>query len=464
MSGLAAARVLAGCEPASGAPRQRPTGPVVLLEASARLGGKVRTGDLDGSPVELGPDQFLRRDPSAERLCRLLGLGGDLVEPAVASAAVFARGQLRRLPAGLVLGVPTDIDALAESGIVSDEAVSRLREAPGAPAPTPAEAGLRDGPEEERSAADLLRPLYGDEILDVLVDPLLGGINAGRIDSLSLGMTAPLLAEALVTGRVVSPPPRSHGQSSVFFGLKGGLSRLVTAAADELGAAGVDLRLEAGAVSLGGRSGRRGGFEITTDEGDRIECDGVVLALPAFRAASLIEETVPAAAGPLAAIEYASVAVVTYALPAATALPPGLSGFLVPRREGLLMTAATFLSEKWPWMRGEDDILVRVSAGRAGDERTRSLGEDELGRRLWDEFAALAGVAAAPRAASVTAWERAFPQYSPGHRRRIAAVESALADLPGVELAGALLGGIGLPACLSSGERAAVAVLSSITP
>lgn len=460
MSGLAATRVLVGCEPATlSAPVAR-AGRVVLLEASHGLGGKVETGAVGGQPVELGPDQFLRRDPSGERLCRLLGLGGDLVEPAARSAAVFARGRLRPLPAGLVLGVPSDLDSLGESGVVSEEAVERLRTA-GAPQarPTPAEAGLADGPGEERSAADLLRPRLGDEVLEVLVDPLLGGINAGRIEDLSLGLTAPVLAEALVAGREIVPAARpSAGGASPFYGLSGGLSRLVAATRRELEAGGAELRLGTRAVTVRRRAC---GFEVETAAGDVISAAAVVLAVPAFQAAGLVAEISAEAARELAAIDYASVAVCTYALPPAASVPSGVSGFLVPRREGMLMTAGTFLSEKWPWMR-RDGVLVRLSAGRAGDERIAGMRDDELADRLRREFADVTGVREAPTAASVRRWERSFPQYAPGHRRRVGTIRHLL-ERDGLALAGALLGGIGIPACISSGERAAASV-SSLSP
>ena len=121
VSGLAAARVLAGLGPVSegGASAGGGRGVrVIVLEAGPAMGGKVTSGELAGQPVELGPDQFLRRDPSAERLCRILGLGEDLVAPAASTAAVWSRGEMRGLPRGLVLGVPTDLDAVASSGIV----------------------------------------------------------------------------------------------------------------------------------------------------------------------------------------------------------------------------------------------------------------------------------------------------------------------------------------------------------
>jgi len=177
MSGLAAARVLAGAPPVSagagglndsagGLNAGAGGASVVLLEASDRLGGKVLTESFAGGLVELGADQFLRRDSSAEQLCHFLGLGDDLVAPGASSAAVFARSRPRQLPARLVLGVPTDLDALAGSGIVGDEAIDHARCDADRDGPVldAADVGL-DASEDagrERSAGAVLRARLGD--------------------------------------------------------------------------------------------------------------------------------------------------------------------------------------------------------------------------------------------------------------------------------------------------------------
>lgn len=488
MSGLAAARMLAGAAGVSDAAGTRDdsdggrldgagTGDgsgsalvsVVLLEASGRLGGKVLTGSLAGGPVEIGPDQFLRRDPSAERLCRSLGLGDDLVAPGAASAAVFAASRPRQLPAGLLLGVPTDLDALAASGIVGAEALELARGDADRSGPIleAGDVGLdrSEDPGRERSAGEVLRPRLGDEIVDRLVDPMLGGINASGVDSLSLGTVAPQIAQLLVGRRdVIAPlaeaaPVAGKVRESPFLGLVGGLGRMVARLEDELGPLGCDVRLGCPALKVSLASAGTG-YVVDTPAGP-LDADGIVLAVPADLAARLLADIAPEAARLLAEIAYASVAVVTYSFDQdVPAVLEGWSGVLVPRRERALTTAVTLLSQKWPWTASSSAAraIVRVSAGRHGDARIATMSDAELVVAIAGELAHFTGITATPNGCHVQRWDRAFPQYAPGHAARIRGCRRRLAELRGVELAGASLGGIGIPACITSGERAAVAL------
>ncbi|MGH9170081.1 MAG: protoporphyrinogen oxidase [Acidimicrobiales bacterium] len=509
VSGLAAARLLAGGEPVSAAGAGLLGAfegwQVVLLEASGRLGGKVVTA-TGARPVELGPDQFLRRDPSALNLCRQLGLEHDLVEPAAGTAAVFSRGMPRQLPGGLVLGVPTDMEALSSSGVVGDEAVAFAAgegerhgepltaadvglDVPGVNGPAAADAGGADGatavaedPESsagEISAGEILRRRLGDEIVDHLVDPLLGGINAGSVDHLSLGTAAPQLAGALVGrhdviaplkalatggasgaggpkgGSVVRARPTAAVASSPFFGLVGGLGRIVDRAGAELQQLGCDVRLNSPARSVRSVRQGQGGYIVDTAAGS-IEADRVVLAVPAPAAAALLGDVAPLSVPPLAAVRYASVAVATlWFEPGSNPAIEGWTGVLVPRAEGAVATAVTFLSYKWPWIvETGGGPLVRMSAGRSQDNRAAALNDRDLGLQLVAELARFTGITARPSEVKVTRWPDSFPQYRPGHAHRVAAWQRALEPHPGIALAGAALGGIGIPACITSGERA----------
>jgi oxygen-dependent protoporphyrinogen oxidase len=464
MSGLAAARSLS-----------RRGAEIVVLEAAERFGGKVHTGRLPGSGavVELGPDQFLRRDPSAEQWCRELGLGELLVAPAARTAGVYSYGRMRELPSGLVLGLPTDLDAVAASGVVSPAGVERARadaDASGEHPPmtaaelglTPAEGGAVPA-ERERSAGALLRPRLGDEVVDRLVDPLLGGINAGSVDTMSLGVSAPVIAAALAGQRHVIPALAARASTggdaeSPFYGLRGGLGQMVDACVAELRALGVQLRPSTAVAALE-RAGTR--FVVHTLAGGRIEADAVVLAAPGASSASILQHLLPDAATELGAVPYASVAVLTLAYRRGTIeTPEHWSGVLVPRVEGMLMTAATWLTTKWPWMAVDDLQLVRISAGRFGDPRIKEMSDDDLACELAGELERVIGATAHPDDWHLVRWDRSFPQYRPGHRFLVERLRQMLGRWPGLELAGALLGGIGIPACISSGTAAAARVAS----
>jgi oxygen-dependent protoporphyrinogen oxidase len=482
ISGLAAARVLAGGAPASSESLEDPVAEgdveVLVLDAADRAGGKVHSGTFQGCAIDFGPDNFLTRDQSAAQLCRLLGLGDDLVPPATSSASVLARGRLRPLPRGLVLGIPTDLKALARSGIVSAPGLARAALDLVAPGPTfrASSLGLRPGEGPEWDAASIIGRRLGREVVQRLVDPLLGGINAGSTGQLSLAVVAPQVARQLdgrrsviealrplvapVSGADAGKPTRAGGDAKpLFLGLMGGLGRMVEALVADLQARSVTLRTGAEVTAV-----RRNGklVELETSTGTEV-VDAVVLATPGYSSARLLVDSIPPAAAELASVPYAAVVLVTLAWRSGSipSLPNG-SGFLVPRREGRLLTGCTFISSKWPHMALPAEIVIRASTGRYGDERSSAMSDEEVVQKVLGELEEMIGVSVPPRASFVQRWPKAFPQYLPGHLHRIERARAALSGPPPIELAGAVLGGIGIPACVTSGERAAVAVLGRL--
>jgi len=427
---------------------------VVLLEAGDRLGGKVRTGSLAGRAMDLGPDSFLARRPEAVRLCTELGLADDLVAPAATSAGVWSRGRVRTLPAGQVLGVPTDPWALARSGIVSALGAARAAVEPVLPGRPLAEGS-------DAAVGRLVGRRFGREVAERLVDPLLGGINAGSTDALSVVAAAPQLAAAarrsrsLVRGLRGAP---AAAPGPVFLTHPGGLSVVVDALAARVDELGVTVRRSCPVEAVEPRAG--GGYRLPVPGGG-VEADGVVLALPAPAAAGLVAGAAPAAAPTLAAVRAASVVLVGLAYRAGDAPPdPVGSGFLVPRPERRLMTACSWASAKWAHLGSDGMVRLRVSAGRVDDLRAMAMDDDEVVERLRVELEAAVGLSADPIDVQVARWPDGFPQYAPGHLDRMAGVQAELdRALPGVALAGAALGGIGIPACVGSGRAAATRVL-----
>ncbi|MGH9182741.1 MAG: protoporphyrinogen oxidase [Acidimicrobiales bacterium] len=436
--------------------------PVTVVEADGRLGGKIRTQPFAGVDLDRGADAFVVRAPEDVWLCREVGLADRLVPSAAATASVWARGRLRRLPAGLVLGVPTAPLPLARSRILSPLGMVRA----GLDLVVPPRRGAGDNDE---AVGKLVRRRLGAQAHELLVDPLVGGINAGDSDRLSLAVTAPALADAarhrsLVLGaRALRRTQVTGGPAAApaSWSLAGGLGTLVARLARRLGDAGARVRTATRAEALVA-DGDGWVVEVTGTRGvpDRLGAAAVVLATPAHATAELLAPLVPEAAATLAGVEHASVAVVAMAYPpGALRRPPGDSGFLVPRREGWLMTACSWASAKWPHLAVPGQELLRVSAGRHRDPRPLDLDDGPLVERLHHELDQVVGATTGPSAWAVTRWERAFPQFAPGHLRRVAGVEAALAArLPGLALAGAAVSGAGIPACIASGRRAAASV------
>ena len=423
----------------------------VVLEASDRAGGKVHTSELDGVALDVGPDTFLGRMPWAVDLCRELGLDDDLIAPATAQAWLWSRAELRRLPDGLALGVPLKPLTLARSGVVSPEGLARAALDVVLP---------QIKPRADPSVADVIGGRLGDEVLNRLVDPLIGGINAGRSDRLSLAAVAPDLFAAFRRHRSLIVGLRSERRKAppsdapLFLGLRGGMERLTSTLAAKL-----DLRLSTPVDAVTTSAGQ---LSVVVRGGEPLRADAVVLATPASTAAGALRGASPSAAASLSQIRYASVAVATLAYKPAD-IPHKLngSGFLVPRVDGRLLTACTWFSSKWPNLRPNGLVLLRCSAGRDGDERIAGLDDTELVGRLHAEAAEALGLRAAPVESVVTRWPNAFPQYDVGHLGRVDAAERALArQLPGVTLVGASYRGVGIASCVRQAKEAARRIAS----
>jgi oxygen-dependent protoporphyrinogen oxidase len=440
IAGLAAAFELAGAEPAAA---------VVVLEGSNRVGGKILTTTFAGRPVDAGADAFLARHPAGVELAGEVGLGARLVSPAATSALVVSDGTLRPFPPGTLLGVPTDLDAAARSGLLSPAAIERLSQDPGPPL----------GEDEDAAIGPLVRSRLGDEVLDRLVGPLVGGINAGDPERLSVRATTPQLAAAAAYPNMIEGAAtlaRTGGDGPVFFGLTGGMGELVGAVAARLD----EIRTGEPVVAVE-PAGR--GWRVVTPR-DALDVDGVVLAVPAPVAAGLARPIAPETAELVAGIEAASVVLVTVAFSGDDVRHPlDASGFLVPPSEPGLLTACSFASSKWAHLHADDGpVILRLSAGRAGDERAFEMDDADLVDRLLGELDRYLSVGGDPVEVRVTRWPQSFPQYAVGHLARIDAIESALASsAPGVALAGAAYRGLGVPACIDQGRAAARAMLAS---
>ncbi|MCL9758054.1 protoporphyrinogen oxidase [Frankia sp. AiPa1] len=444
VAGLAAAHALAG------------HAEVTVLDAASRVGGKLHTTPIEGMDVEEGAESFLARVPDGLRLARQIGLGHDVVHPATTSASLWIRGRLRPIPPNTMLGVPTDALGLIRSGVLSPWGM--LRAAADLALP-------RSSFPDDPTVGAYVGARVGREVVDLLVDPLLGGVYAGRADALSLRATVPQLVPILAEDRSLllgahrvrarTGPATSGTATPMFASVRGGLGRFATRLAERCGATvrtGVPVRaLErtgSGWRVVCGRD-RAGGTP------EPLDADAVILAVPAGETRSLLRPLAPHAAAPLAGVPYASVGLVTLVYRDVT--PPSGSGFLVPARAGTSVKAATYLTAKWPHVGSERLTVVRASLGRAGADDELTRGDTELAGVAAAEIAQITGLLARPIALRVSRWEGGLPQYLPGHLNRIASVRRALPA--GLALAGAGYDGIGIPACIRSGEAAAAAVL-----
>ena len=431
---------------------------VVLVEAAEHPGGKFATTEIDGVSFESGPDSFVAREPHVERLATAVGLGHELIPPAIFGAHIWSDGKLRRVPSDFVFGMPASPLAALRSGLLSPVGAARA----GADLLLP---GPLAGP--DISIGDFVRRRFGPEVLDRLVDPLLAGTRAGRASDISLAAAVPQIDalarrhRSLAVGlarskragtKVGGPPP--------FLAPHSGMSRLIEALVDDLSKT-VEIRTSAGARRI---ERHHDGYRVHLEGEASIEADALLLAVPAFVASELLGALNPLAAGELAGIEYASVATACFIWPPGSVdVPPDASGLLVPSREGRTLAAATWFSQKWPHLAPPDGrIVVKAFAGRAAGDAESGMSDDRLLSALLDDLTAAIDVRARrPLAAEVVRWPRALPQYAVGHLDRIGRIEEALRSTPGIHLAGAAYGGTGISDSVKSAQAAADRIVHS---
>jgi oxygen-dependent protoporphyrinogen oxidase len=418
---------------------------VLLLEGSPQVGGKLRSAEVAGLTVDVGAEAMLARRP--EGLALADELGTEVVHPTPATSAVWSRGALRAMPRSL-MGVPFDLDQLAASGVLSPEGLARASEE----ADTPVEADV--------SVGDLVAARLGDELVDRLVEPLLGGVYAGHARRISAAAAVPQLLAMARRGSLLEQAASVPSSGApVFASLLGGMGRLPGLVAD---GGGFEVRTSATV-----RAVRRTptGWALTvgpTTAAETVEADDVVLATPAAATARLLGEVLPDAAAELGEVEAASVAVVTLAFRARD-VPDALfdrSGFLVPPVERRTIKASTFSFAKWAWVRDLDPdvVVLRTSLGRHREEATLQADDAALVRVSLADLAAMAGVTARPVDTHVQRWGGALPQYAVGHLDRVARVRAAVGAQPGLAVCGASYDGVGIPAVIGSARRAVASV------
>ncbi|WP_030659592.1 protoporphyrinogen oxidase [Streptomyces rimosus] len=462
IAGLTAAARLSGAAGGSGSGAR-----VTLLESAGRLGGKLLCGEVGGVPVDLGAEAVFAKQPSAVELAREVGLGDELEPPVTAEASLWTRGALHPLPRGHIMGIPADLDSLAACGVLSADGLARARQDLALP---------RTDVGDDIAVGRYVAARLGREVVDRLVEPLLGGVYAGHADRISLRAALPHLLpivreeRSLLEGirRMRGPAPEAPKPAAAvppFRSVRGGLGRLPLAVARACRAAGVDIRTATAARTL--RSTGHG-WRLTVRDAageHRIDADAVVLAVPAPAAARLLADEVPAAAAALRAVEYADMALITMVFTRAD-LPgelPG-SGFLVPPVDGRLIKAATFLSSKWAWpgRSAPDKVVVRTSVGRYGEDTALCLDDAELVARSRAELAEATGVAAVPYDSAVTRWGTGLPQYTVGHVGRMTQVREHLGRLGTLAVCGAAYDGVGITHCVEGAGRAAETVTAAL--
>ncbi len=435
---------------------------VTVFEGNVDVGGKLRLGEVAGQPVDLGAEAMLNRRPEGRALARAVGLEASIVHPRATSAGVWSRGAVRPLPP-TVMGIPADVSAPALGSLLSPAGRVRVQADRWLPAP---------GVEDDVGVGRLVARRLGRQVRDRLVDPMLGGVYAGRSDEISLQAALPQVAAQLRAGsgllaaasRVLARSDESPGQDPlpVFAGIDGGVGRLPAAVAGDAVRRGAVVRCS---TMVRGLERTPAGWRLVVGPAacpEEVSADAVIVATPAVAAARLLATAAPHAAHELAGIEYASVAVVTVAMRAVdVSVELSGSGFLVPAIDGRAIKAATYSSRKWGWLR-DDLVVIRCSIGRHRDEAALQHSDAELVQAAVADLRDAVGLRAPLLDANVTRWGGGLPQYAVGHLDRVRRIRESVAAVPGLEVCGAAFDGVGIPAVIATGTQAAARVLEQL--
>lgn len=441
---------------------------VKLLEAAPRLGGSIATERIGDFLVEAGPDSFITEKPWALRLCERLGITSRLISTQAAYQKVYVvhQGALQPLPEGFFLLAPTRLWPFLRTPLFSRS--GKLRMACELFVP-------RGGADSDESLATFVRRRFGQEALERVAQPLVGGIYAADPEKLSLAATMPRFLElerrkrsiiwAMWSEQWRQSRSRQRGSGarwSLFVTFSGGMQELVDAVASRLPEASVHVGSPVTGLE---QNATQGTWTLRTSGGERFDAAAVILAAPAYRSAEIVAPLAADLAQDLKATPYASTATVSLAYREDN-FPHGLDsfGFVVPSAESRKIMACTFSSMKYAGRAPEGHALLRAFVGGALQP---SLFEDDdatMESNVRHELASLLGVKAEPLFSRIRRHPGSMPQYQVGHQQRIRRIEGRLSGLSGLALAGSAYHGVGIADCIHSGEAAAEKVLEMLSP
>lgn len=425
---------------------------IKLLEASDRLGGKIRTKRQSGFIIERGPDSFLARKKPAVRLAENLGLQDELVRNRTGQAYIHIGDQLYKMPKGSYMGVPTSLDSLKENTILSEEGKRRAA----SDLTLPPSQGLDD-----QSLGQFFRRRFGDELVENVLEPLLSGIYSGDLDEMSLQATFPDFYHleqqygSLIEGLERTRPKQKHQTGKTpgqFFAFKNGLDTFVQQLAKEIDDDVISLASKVEQITY-----KDGKYII--EAGETLEVDAVLLTTPHHVLPTVFPEHDFFQA--FADVPLTSVANVALALDE-SAVKQTLdgTGFVVSRNSDFRITACTWTHKKWEHTTPKGKVLLRAYVGKPSDQEIVTRSDEEIIDVVLHDIKQTMTMTGEPNFAVVTRWQEAMPQYTVGHGDRIEEVRAQMsAILPGAFIAGSSYEGVGIPDCIGQAENAVEQIL-----
>ncbi|RXZ00272.1 protoporphyrinogen oxidase [Fictibacillus sp. S7] len=433
-----------------------------LIEASSRLGGKIKTIHREGFVIERGPDSYLGRKKSMTRLIEQAGLADKLVNNETGQAYVMSGGALHRIPEGAVMGVPTKVGPFIKTKLFSPAGKAR--------AALDLVLPRREEADTDISVGHFFRRRLGDQVVENLIEPLLSGIYAGDIDRLSLQSTFPQFQDvekksrSLILGMKQNIPkpsdrPGAYGKKKgQFLTLSSGLESLVERIEEQLEPESIWKNKKVSGVARE----ETGRYRIDLEDGTNTHADAVILASPYSVTKHLLPEQLRVDG--FHATPSTSVATVAMAFPvSALKMDINGTGFVISRKEPTTITACTWTHRKWPHTTPEGMVLLRCYVGRANNQDIVFESDETILKTVLKDLNIIMDIAAEPEFYYVSRWIQSMPQYEVNHKQQWERLQANLSEhFPGVYAAGASYEGVGLPDCVASAEKAVMHIVKNL--
>ncbi len=436
-----------------------------LWESETRLGGKIATLSREGFRCETGPNGFLDNVPQTMEMVEELGLGDRLLRSSDAARRryIFSGGRLRALPEGPAAFLRSDLLSLrGRLRIVGEYFVPPRKEA-------------ADG--EDETVASFIRRRLGEEALQKLIDPMTSGIYAGDPETMSMASCFPRVVAlerqygGMIRGMIAKQKEaRAAGQKraagagpgGTLMSFENGLQEMIDTLAAVLGDrrhTGAPVR----SLTVTGE-GKDRQYELAFADGSKVSADAVILAVPAYEAARILEGAASEAAERLRDIPYSAVSIVHcgYDMKNTGRDLDGF-GFLIPHAEKRRILGSLWTSSIFRNRAPAGKTLLTIMVGGARDPRTPLLDEAELHRVVQSELRATMNQQAPPDFSRITRWEKAIPQYLVGHEKCLREIEERTRRLPGLFLIGNAYRGIGFNDCIKAALQIAPRVIEHIS-
>ncbi|MDG0844118.1 protoporphyrinogen oxidase [Staphylococcus equorum] len=442
--------------------KQRPDIDVTIYEASNRTGGKIQTYRTEGYTIELGPESYLGRKQIMTDIAKKIGLENDLITNQTGQSYIYAKNKLFPIPGGSILGVPTDIKPFLKTKLISP--TGKLT------------AGLdlfKKSIEMKRdiSVGSFFRQRLGDEMLENLIEPLMGGIYGTNIDDLSLMSTFPEFKHreeqfgSLIKGMRYEKEQRQKQRQlypgapkGQFKQFRHGLSSFIEALTKYVLNQGVKIEFNTPIQDI---TVAQKSYEIVTAE-TKIEYDGALVTTP--------HQTFMQWFGNDPCFDYFNTMDSTTVATVVLAFDEENientydgTGFVIARTSETSITACTWTSKKWPFTTPEGKVLIRAYVGKPNDTVVDDHTDEEIVNIVKKDLSQMMTFKGAPDFSIVNRLPKSMPQYHVGHIDRIKEVQAHIrTSYPRLRITGASFEAVGLPDCIQQGKNAVEELIAEL--